>query len=52
MQGRGLRILAAGLLALVLGGCVVSERPLFDPAAAVTPAPAGRYVQLEQKGGS
>jgi hypothetical protein len=52
MQGRGLRILAAGWLALALGGCVVSERPLFDPAAAVTPAPAGRYVQLEQKDGS
>ncbi len=51
MQGRGLRILAAGLLALALGGCVVSERPLFDPAAVVTPAPAGRYVQLEQKAG-
>lgn len=51
MQGRGLRILAAGLLALALGGCVVSERPLFDPAAALTPAPAGRYEQQELKGG-
>ena len=51
MQGRGLRILAVGLLALALGGCVVSERPLFDPAAAVTPAQAGRYEQQELKGG-
>ena len=51
MQGRALRILAAGLLALALGGCVVSERPLFDPAAAVTPAPAGRYEQQERKAG-
>ena len=51
MQGRAARILAFGLLALALGGCVVSERPLFDPAAAVTPAPAGRYEQHERKGG-
>lgn len=51
MQGLGLRILAAGLLALALGGCVVSERPLFDPAAALTPAPAGRYEQQELKAG-
>ena len=51
MQSRAARILAAGLLALALGGCVVSERPLFDPAAAVTPAPAGRYEQQELKGG-
>ena len=51
MQGRGLRILAAGLLALALGGCVVSERPLFDAATAVMPAPAGRYEQQELKAG-
>ncbi len=51
MQGRAARILATGLLALALGGCVVSGRPLFDPAAAVTPAPAGRYEQQERKGG-
>ena len=51
MQGRAAGILAAGLLALALGGCVVSERPLFDPAAAVTPAPAGRYEQQELKAG-
>ena len=51
MQGRGLRILAAGLLALALGGCVVSERPLFDPLASITPAPAGRYEQQELKSG-
>lgn len=51
MQDRAARILAAGLLALALGGCVVSERPLFDPAAAITPAPAGRYEQQELKGG-
>ena len=51
MQGRAMRILGAGLLALALGGCVVSERPLFDPAAAVTPAQAGRYEQQELKGG-
>ena len=47
MRGRAARILAVGLLALGLGGCVFSERPLFDPAAAVTPAPAGRYEQQE-----
>ena len=51
MQGRAAAILAAGFLALALGGCVVSERPLFDPAAAVTPAPAGRYEQQELKAG-
>ena len=51
MQGGATRILAVGLLALALGGCVVSERPLFDPAAAVTPAPAGRYAQQELKEG-
>ena len=51
MQGRAARILAAGLLALGLGGCVVSERPLFDPLASITPAPAGRYEQQELKGG-
>jgi hypothetical protein len=51
MQGRATKILAVGLLVLALGGCVVSERPLFDPAAAVTPAPAGRYEQQERKAG-
>ena len=51
MQGRAARILGAGLLALALGGCVVSERSLFDPLASVTPAPAGRYEQQELKAG-
>ena len=49
MPGGGLKILVAGLLALALGGCVVSERPLFDPLASITPAPTGRYEQQELK---
>jgi hypothetical protein len=51
MQARAATFLAVGSLALALGGCVVSERQLFDPAAAVTPALAGRYEQQEFKQG-
>lgn len=51
MPGGGLRILAAGLLGLALGGCVVSERPLFDTLTSITPAPAGRYEQQALQSG-
>jgi hypothetical protein len=37
--------------ALVLGGCVVSEQPLFDPINALTPAKPGRYEQQELRDG-
>ena len=41
----------AALAALVLGACVVSEQPLFDPLSALTPAKAGRYEQQEMREG-
>lgn len=41
----------AAMAALVLAGCVVSEKPLFDPLSAVTPVAAGRYEQQELRDG-
>jgi hypothetical protein len=43
--------LMAAILALALGGCVVSEKPLFDASRAVMPALAGRYEQQEMRDG-
>jgi hypothetical protein len=39
----------AALAALALGGCVVSEQPLFNPLSALTPAQPGRYEQQEMR---
>jgi hypothetical protein len=43
--------IAAALAALALGACVVSEKPLFNPASALTPAKPGRYEQQEMRDG-
>ena len=45
------RGILAALAALALSACVVSERPLFDPLSALTPAKAGRYEQQEMRDG-
>lgn len=37
------------LLGLGLSACLQSKMPLFDEAKAVTPAPAGRYEEQENK---
>lgn len=36
-------LVTVALLGGVLGGCVVSDKPLFDASTAVTPAVSGRY---------
>jgi hypothetical protein len=45
-----LAFLALGSVAL--SACLQSRRPLFDEAKAVTPAPAGRYEEQENKYGN
>ena len=40
------------LVSLLLQGCLESRMPLFDEAKAVTPAPAGRYEEQENKYGN
>jgi hypothetical protein len=42
-----LRLVALLALSLALGGCLVSKRPLFSEATAVTPVAAGRYLAYE-----
>ena len=53
MQAFRPRFLAVlSFLALVLSACLDSRQPLFDQAKAVTPAPPGRYEELDNQYGS
>lgn len=40
------------LLSVALAACLQSRQPLFDEAKAVSPAPAGRYEEQENKYGN
>ena len=40
------------LISVALSACLQSRQPLFDEAKAVTPAPAGRYEEQENKYGN
>jgi hypothetical protein len=50
IRPRFLALLA--LVSIALSACLQSRQPLFDEAKAVTPAPAGRYEQQENKYGN
>ena len=46
-----LRPAALAALAMLLAGCLVSEKPLFDATTAVTPIAAGRHEKQQMEEG-